>query len=192
MKSQCVGIFGGSFNPPHLGHRRLAELALQHLDLHELRIIPTYTSPHKEPDLVSATQRLKMVELNFHDIDPRVSISKIEIDRSEPSYTLDTLRRLSEEEPHNSWVLILGSDALVGFKQWHHWESILALCHLAVASRPDSTPYGNVSIPHQVLPSTELRWSSQIIRNELREGRTPQGLKPEVLSFVLDEGLYAS
>ncbi|MFM8429776.1 MAG: nicotinate-nicotinamide nucleotide adenylyltransferase, partial [Holophagaceae bacterium] len=92
MKSQRIGIFGGSFNPPHLGHRRLAELALQHLNLHELRIIPTYTSPHKESYLASAAQRLRMVELNFHDLDPRISISKVEIDRSEPSYTFQTLK----------------------------------------------------------------------------------------------------
>jgi nicotinate-nucleotide adenylyltransferase len=192
MKSQRIGIFGGSFNPPHLGHRRLAELALQHLNLHELRIIPTYTSPHKESYLASAAQRLRMVELNFHDLDPRISISKIEIDRSEPSYTFQTLKHFAEEEPYHSWVLVLGSDALDGFEHWQHWESILTICQLAVAPRPDGTPQVKVSIPYQLLPSTELPWSSRTIRDELREGRRPQGLKPEVLSFLLDQGLYTA
>lgn len=190
MESRCIGILGGSFNPPHLGHRRLAELALEHLDLHELRIIPTYTSPHKKSNLASVSQRLKMVDLNFQNIDPRVNISRIEVDSIEPSYTLNTLRRLRKNEPHHSWILILGSDAFSGFKQWHCWESILELCRLAVASRPESSEGDIQSIPCQSLPSTKLSWSSQVIRDELRQGYKPLGLKSEVLSFIQEQGLY--
>ncbi|MFM8234407.1 MAG: nicotinate (nicotinamide) nucleotide adenylyltransferase [Holophagaceae bacterium] len=185
-----IGLLGGSFNPPHLGHRRLAELALQYLDLHELRVIPNHTPPHKQSASVSISQRLKMVELNFQDIDSRLRISSIEMNSPEPSYTFRTLTRLHQEEPQCSWVLILGSDAFAGFKQWQHWESILDLSRIAVAMRPGIPISDSSSIPHEILPGTELPWSSESIRDELKQQRQSQGLKTEVLSFILDQGLY--
>jgi nicotinate-nucleotide adenylyltransferase len=130
-----VGILGGAFNPPHLGHLWLAQEAHARLGLDRVLLIPVGEAPHRtlaaDP---GARQRLRMVELAAAG-DDRFEVSAIEVERPGPSYTVDTLRSLHELRPADELTLILGADQALRMRDWHEPEQVLALARLAVAER---------------------------------------------------------
>ncbi|MCL2507816.1 MAG: nicotinate (nicotinamide) nucleotide adenylyltransferase [Oscillospiraceae bacterium] len=130
-----TGIFGGTFNPPHLGHERLVRRFADRLSLSKTLVIPTYEPPHKfAGKLAPAADRLRMCQFMFGQ-DSRFEISAMEIEREGKSYTVDTLTRLRETYPGERLYLIIGSDMLESFHRWYRAEDILAMCTLCAARR---------------------------------------------------------
>jgi nicotinate-nucleotide adenylyltransferase len=134
-----VGLFGGSFNPPHLAHRALADLALQALRLDELRWLPAGVPWQKaDQGLVPAKHRAAMVALAAEG-EPRFVVDDRELHRSGPSYTIDTVNELERETPGAHFFLIIGQDQYARFHTWHHWRELLPAVTLAVAAREGHT-----------------------------------------------------
>ncbi len=130
-----IGLLGGSFDPVHCGHLRLALEARQELSLDEVRLIPCGIPPHRPPPVASATLRLAMLSAATQE-EPGLRVDDREITRPGPSYTIDTLESLRAEFPSTPLCLILGVDAFLGISTWRRWRELLSLAHLAVAHRP--------------------------------------------------------
>ena len=131
-----LGIFGGTFDPVHCGHLRLAEEAVTQLGLAGVRWIPAGQPKHREPPQVAAVDRLQMVRLALAG-DPRFSVDAAEVESGEASYTVPTLERLRAEfGPRRPLVLLLGADAYAGLPTWHRWRELFSLAHIAVTHRP--------------------------------------------------------
>ena len=130
-----IGIYGGAFNPPHVGHVRAAQYALKALQLDKLLVIPTCVSPHKQQPAGSATpeQRLEMLRLCFED--PAIEISDIELQRGGSSYTFETVEQVSTQYPDAELVLFMGTDMFLTFQNWRNPERILRKASLAVFYR---------------------------------------------------------
>lgn len=135
-----LGILGGTFDPPHRGHVALAQLCIDHLDLDELVWIPTGHSWQKGDHVTSAADRFAMTELAAASLEPgraKVRVSRIEVDRDGPSYTIDTVRHLRDEygvDTSMSWLM--GADQLLRLHTWHGWEALFEQVHLCIATRP--------------------------------------------------------
>jgi len=170
-----VGLLGGAFNPPHVGHIKLAELALAHLELDEVRFIPTVRSPHKEePGRSPAPEvRLRLLQEALKDLGRPFFADSVELQRGGTSYTVETLEILAAREPQSQWILLVGSDQLPGLSQWVRVERILELASLAVAPRPGFP----AAPPPEFETRIQARWS--------RSGRTRlaagHGASPGVL-----------
>jgi nicotinate-nucleotide adenylyltransferase len=201
-----LGILGGTFNPIHYGHLRTALDVQQALGLEQIRLIPLRSPPHRPPPAAAPGQRLTMVQAAIRGT-PVFRVDERELNRSGKSYTLDTLRSLREElSTETALCLLIGSDALRGFPDWHRSAEILDLAHLVVMQRPGegrpnihpervtvdrrilcTRPGGHIFYP-QV---TQLEISSTHIRNLLKAGLDPRFLLPDpVLSIIRRERLY--
>lgn len=201
-----IGLLGGAFNPPHEGHLKLARLALDHLDLDELRFVPTALSPHKpDPGGPDVDSRLRLLTEALAEFDDRCRVETIEVERGGASYTVDTLESLSGREPGTAWILIMGSDQLPGLPSWRRVERIFELASAAVALRPGA-PFLAPQVPglHSsptwsgkpgelvALPATGLDLASTDLRERLRATplEDPEGLPPQVLGTIRSENLY--
>lgn len=131
-----LGVFGGAFDPPHVGHRALVEAALVQLQLDALCIVPTGHAWHKERELSLARHRIAMAELAFADL-PQVRVDPRETLRSGPSYTVDTLRELHAERPGATLFLLMGQDQASVLHGWHAWREVVLLAIICVAARED-------------------------------------------------------
>lgn len=145
---QPIGIFGGTFNPIHHGHLRLALELYERLDLAEVRLIPSAHPPHREQPAVSSQCRLEMVQAAVAGIE-ELNVDDRELRRTGFSYTVDTLKSLREDYPYRSLCLILGMDSFLNLPQWHQWEQLIKLAHLLVVRRQ------NVLLPEQ---SKKVMW----------------------------------
>lgn len=136
---QTIGLLGGTFNPIHFGHLRMAQELAESLSLDEVRFIPSANPPHKPPPQVSAQNRAAMVKLAIAD-NPLFKFDGRELQRTGASYTVDTLEELRKELGNDaSLVLIMGSDAFTKFNTWHRWQEIIGLCHIVLVQRPVSS-----------------------------------------------------
>ena len=134
-----IGLLGGTFDPIHFGHLRMAQELAEALNLDEVRFIPAANPPHKSTPLVTAHHRATMVQLAINN-NPLFRLDDREIFRAGASYTIDTLISLRNELGENtSLVLFMGSDAFTNFNTWHDWEKIIQLCHIALVQRPLSS-----------------------------------------------------
>ena len=203
----AVGILGGSFDPIHHGHLRLAEEAIQRLQLARVLLIPA--RPWQRETAANAEQRFAMVELACRGQDQLIP-ERLEIDRLEPSYTVDTLRRLRQRlgDKVPLW-LIVGADAFLRLSSWHNWTALETLCHLAVVPRPgvnieQSLPptlqdWWKQRDQHTERPSgglvlldaPQLEISATAIRKQIKESRSPRYMLPDqVLDYIDHVGLY--
>ncbi|MCG8591371.1 MAG: nicotinate-nucleotide adenylyltransferase [Proteobacteria bacterium] len=220
-ESPLVGLFGGTFNPIHVGHLRAAQEVLEALDLSEIRFLPSARPPHKQAcgadTLASPAERLAWVEAAVAD-NPAFVADPTEIRRSEPSYTVDTLAELGPGLGPAPPVFLIGWDAFLEIGTWREPERLLTLAHFAVMTRPPATP-GLLSdaVPAPLarafefapdgdearhreagtwirrLEITALDVSSSDIRARLRAGRSVRYLLPErVRSAVEASGVYAA
>ena len=139
MSKKAIGILGGTFDPIHYGHLRLAEEMLELANLREIRFIPAGTPPHRSVPQVSAQHRSAMVQLAIADQLAFV-LDEREVDRSTPCYTVDTLRELrvelGEAQP---LCLLMGGDAFLQLNTWREWEQLFELAHIVVGYRPGFT-----------------------------------------------------
>lgn len=133
-----LGVFGGTFNPVHLAHLRLAEAAREALALERVLFIPSADPPHKSHDLASAAQRLEMVELAIAS-NPSFEALDLELRRAGPSYSIDTLHALSELYPGQALWFLMGTDTLAELDTWREPEALFGLANIAVVGRPGST-----------------------------------------------------
>lgn len=135
-RNKIIGIMGGTFNPIHYGHLRIAEELAQALALDEVRFIPSANPPHKILPDVSAMHRAAMVKLAIAD-NPKFILDERELMRKGASYTVDTLLSLREELTRETSIcLIMGSDAFASLNTWHRWHELLPLCHIVLVHRP--------------------------------------------------------
>lgn len=135
-RRDALGVLGGTFDPVHRAHLALARVALERLGLARVRWIPTGRPWHRPPPVAAAADRLAMVALAIAD-EPRFELDATEAHSAAPGYTVETLERLRRElGPEPALVLLMGADAFRGLPSWRRWEDILALAHIAVATRP--------------------------------------------------------
>ncbi len=192
-----IGIFGGTFDPPHVGHVRVALDVADHLALDRLIWIPAGRPPHKARSRVTdADVRLEMVRLAAC-CDPRFEVSTIEIDRPGPSYTVDTLRALRARHPRAEIFLILGADQVRDLaRTWRQPESVMALARLAVMDRDgDSAVAMAPMLPGMEravrVPVRRIDVSSTSVRAAVRAGEDFEALLPPgVAAVVRRAGLY--
>ena len=132
---KAIGILGGTFDPIHLGHLRMAIELYDVLDLAKVHIIPCFQPVHRKQPVASPEQRLAMVKCAVQD-EPALFADDREIRRKNPSYMIDTLLELRAEMPGTPLALMVGIDAFLGFTSWHRWREILEQAHIIVAHRP--------------------------------------------------------
>jgi nicotinate-nucleotide adenylyltransferase len=131
-----IGILGGTFDPIHYGHLRLALEVREALDLAEVRLVPNQSPPHRDAPRVDGARRATWIRDAIAQT-PGLALDTCELDRPGPSYTVDTLRLLRERLPDTPLCLILGMDAFAGFLQWREPEHVLELAHLVLVPRPE-------------------------------------------------------
>jgi nicotinate-nucleotide adenylyltransferase len=209
-----LGIFGGTFDPVHIGHLRVALDALELLGLHELRFVPLAQAVHREQPLAGPHDRLAMLQAAIAG-QPGFHIDDREVEQGGPSYTVDTLASLRREHgPNTPLCLLVGADAFAGLVSWRAPAEIVALAHLIVLQRPGhelqwdaalmqqlgaqrvesatrlrTTPAGMV-MPLQV---SALDISSSDIRRRMNAGRSIRYLVPDpVLEIITRQGLYTT
>lgn len=137
-----IGILGGTFDPIHNGHLRLAQEALEQCRMQQVRFIPNGTPPHRTPPVASAEARMDMVRTALHG-HHEFSVDVREVYRTDPCYSVDTLTSLREEfGSEQPLCLLLGSDAFLNLHTWHEWRRVFDLAHIVVMQRP-GRPLGN-------------------------------------------------
>ncbi|HSC68331.1 MAG TPA: nicotinate-nucleotide adenylyltransferase [Cellvibrio sp.] len=133
---KTLGIFGGTFDPIHIGHLRMALEIKQQLQLDEMRLLPCYLPPHRPSPGATAIERVAMLELALQDCTELV-IDERELCRPNPSYTYDTLCELRAElGEETSICLCMGMDSFATLDSWHNWDKLLSLAHIVVVARP--------------------------------------------------------
>ncbi len=186
-----LGLFGGSFNPPHVAHLAVAEACAAGLD--RVLWMPAPDPPHKPPLRVSGTDRLAMVRLAIAE-NERFEASDLEFRRPGPHYTVDTLRALRAEHPGADLALVVGGDSLAAFTTWREPEAILEMARLVAYRRPGSEFDG---VPDGVLARTTavdgpgLDLSATELRARVAAGLSARYLVPDaVLDYIEAHGLY--
>lgn len=188
-----IGLYSGSFNPIHHGHVMLANYLVEFSDLDELWFVVSPQNPlKKKEDLMRDEDRLKMVELALEG-DSRLKVSDIEMSLPIPSYTINTLRALSERYPEDRFVFICGMDSLQDLHRWKEYQAILDGYELLVFPRKGYDGGDLIHHPHvKVLETPIIEVSSTFIRNSMREGKDVRHFMPERAYQYLISSLEAS
>jgi nicotinate-nucleotide adenylyltransferase len=131
----AIGLFGGTFDPIHFAHLRLAEEVAENFGLEQVRLIPAAVPPHRGRPSASPEHRLAMTRLAIEG-NPRFSVDPRELGRSGPSYTIDTLTETRNESGGQPLCLLMGADAFAALTTWHRWEDLFDLAHVIIARRP--------------------------------------------------------
>lgn len=198
-----IGVFGGTFNPPHLGHLHIAGSFAKEYNLSKVLIIPTYIPPHKEsPLLASSEARLKMCRETFTD--DFFEVSELEILRQGKSYTYDTVKELRTLYPDAQIFFLVGDDMLTSFHEWKRPKDILKLCTVVASTRCDEISvkqlkrYAEEYFPEELsagkikfLETKPIEISSTEIRNKIEKGEDVKDfLSAGTLKYIITGGLY--
>jgi len=210
---ELVGIFGGTFDPVHHGHLRMAQEVLDATPMTELRLIPCHVPPHRDMPGAPASARVKLLEIALRGGDPRLKIDTRELERPGPSYMVDTLLSLRASLGHSvALALILGADALQGLSGWSRWTQVMELAHLIILRRPGHVPTWPKAVDDHLkgrwrddpenlldalqgfaieLPVTQLDISASQIRRLIQKGQRADYLTPApVLDEIRQRGFY--
>jgi nicotinate-nucleotide adenylyltransferase len=209
----AVALFGGTFNPVHNGHLRIATELAELLPVSELRMMPCGISPDIDKKAIPAQQRIKMLQIGIGDENPTLTIEDIELQRTTPSYSIDTVTLIRKNlGPSVPLFLCLGMDALASINSWNRWEQLLDFCHIAVSSRPgfwapkkgplfewinqhscadlsklEERPAGHIYF----CDLTMLAVSSTIIRDKVKCGDSIRYMAPDgVVNYIQQHRLY--
>ncbi len=190
VRGPTIGLFGGSFNPPHVGHALLALYVLETTDLDELWVVPTWRHAFGK-DLASFDDRVAMCEAMAAAVGPRVKVSRVEEDvaraRGGESRTLHTLEHLAVVRPDARWRLVIGSDILAETSAWLAWDEVVRRAPPIVVGRGDHPPPAGVEVSPLTIPGV----SSTVVRDKLARGEDVRGLLPAaVLGYIAARGLY--
>ena len=196
-----MGILGGTFNPPHIGHLICAQEAVVQLELDTVLWVPAGVPPHREvEDDPGAEARYEMCELAVGD-DERFSLSRVELEREGPSYTSDTLRSLRALSPDDEYFLILGGDQAASLRSWHEPEEVLSLATVCVVERT-GWPRPAIGVKLSGLRGAErIRFfdmprvdvSASMVRRRAREGKPIRYLVTDkVANYIGAQSLYGA
>jgi nicotinate-nucleotide adenylyltransferase len=194
-----IGLLGGTFNPPHLGHLVCAQEAYVQLKLDRIMLVPAHVPPHKAvDDEPGIGHRIELCRLAIA-ADERFALCDLEAERPGPSYTVDTLEELHSQMSDSELVLIVGADVAVGFSEWREPDRVLSLAHLAVAERP-GTDRAEVETALEPMAGggrvrffdmPEIGISSTMLRERVRAGQSTRYLMPDgVRDYIDQHGLY--
>ena len=179
-----LGIFGGSFDPPHLGHLIAAQSAWEQLGLDAVLFVPAGSAYHKAEGL-AASHRLEMTRRAIAH-DERFIVSTVDVDRAGPSYTIDTLAALREEYPGAEFTLLLGSDAYLGLDDWHRAAELRSQLAIAVVSRePGAIASSDGAVRYVSIDPIGI--SSTQCRERIRHGLGVKYFVPDAVANYIDE-----
>lgn len=184
-----VGILGGTFNPPHIGHLIMATEVQESLALDSVRFMPNAIPPHKQlADHVADEHRLEMTKLAI-STNPYFEVETAEIERAGVSYTIDTMKELMEKEPDTRFFFIIGADMIEYLPHWHRIDELVRLVKFIGVKRPGysvKTPY-----PVTLIDAPEVNVSSTMIRENAAIGRTLRYVLPDpVIAYIKERRLY--
>jgi len=208
---RSIGIFGGAFDPIHFGHLRTAFELMTILDLAAVHFVPSGIPPHKHRPHTGGDIRLQMINAAIAGQAGFVADER-ELNRSGPSYSVDTLESLRHEHPDDALCLLIGMDAFLGLPEWHRWQEIPALAHVVVAHRPGWSP-PRAGLVGDLLASrgasraadlkearcgriyiqevTQLEISSSGVRDLVGQGGDPRFLLPHAVAAIIEQsGCY--
>ncbi|MBN1684944.1 MAG: nicotinate-nucleotide adenylyltransferase [Gammaproteobacteria bacterium] len=210
MLEKKVGILGGTFDPIHLGHIRIAQYVFNQFSLKEVRFIPCYDPPHRTPPIASPNARLEMVKIALRDY-PYFVLDDREMKRRGKSYMIDTLRSLRTDFPDAPFCSILGYDAFIKLHTWHQWELLKNYTHFVVLNRPNTQlklpPEMQEFIKHHqtiqwedlnrnlagkiyFLTIPDIPISATEIRKQLAKGLKPIGLDNRIYYYIMKHKIY--
>ena len=197
-----IAILGGSFNPVHYGHLKMAEAAMESSHFSKVLFIPTGTPYHKEQKaLLPFSDRLKLLELAIDNC-PDFAFSPIEGEREGNSYTFDTVRELLWQNPTESYSLLIGTDQFLTLRSWHKIAELGKLVDFYIANRNGEMAFSTFQKEKEALekelslhcilfPMPAIDLSSTEIRNRLKEGKSIHGMLPKpVEEYILKKGFY--
>jgi nicotinate-nucleotide adenylyltransferase len=198
-----IGVFGGSFNPVHIGHLITAQDALEFLDLSKVLFVPCNQPPHKDPgQFASAAHRVAMLEKAVAD-NPRFEICDLEIKRGGTNYSIDTIKQLKKSYPADELYFIIGSDTLPELHQWHEINELLQLCRFVTFSRPgfETKSLGKKSLKlgaaaaHALLKNVVTMHRNAIASSDIRHRVAEDMLisylvPPAVEKHIIEHNLY--
>ncbi len=204
-----IGIFGGTFNPPHKSHLRIAKCFIEQMSLDLCYFVPTYISPFKinsnQSEIIDKTHILNMLKLLTKQT-PSIEISNYEIEKEGISYSIETIRHFKELYPESNLFLLIGLDNLFKFNEWKNYKEILELANLVIAPRifnsnnflfssqnklPNSELYKYNDISFYYLRTEAMNYSSSDIRRNIAEGKSvKEFLTKEVESYIIENKLY--
>ena len=207
-----IGILGGTFDPVHNGHLRLAIEFFERLNLEQLKLIPLHLPPHRDPPVANPEQRLAMLQLALENTEG-IFIDECELRKDKTSYTIETITLVKNEIGDVPVCLLMGMDAFVKIHTWYRWNELLDLVHIAIADRPGNNinEYdqavaelikthltGHLSDLHETtagkiikLTVPMLDISATQIRNIIASDRSARGLLPDtVIAYINSKNLY--
>jgi nicotinate-nucleotide adenylyltransferase len=185
-----LGVFGGTFDPIHLGHLRAAENAREALSLDAVAFVPAARSPFKDEPVSSGWDRYAMVALATAG-HPGFEPSERELAREGPSYTIDTIRSLRREHPEDELFLIVGSDTVRDLPSWREGAALLEACEVVAVSRPGEPPPEALPAGVAWVDGPGLAVSATDVRRRVKEGRSVRFLVPDaVADYVAKRRLY--
>lgn len=195
-----IGLMGGSFDPPHVGHKTIAAHYLKYSPIDALWVLPVASHPFDDKKLLTSFKdRVAMLELLFYKQN-KLKIVPTEQQLPYPNYTINTLRYLKQKYPTIDFSLCIGADNLASFHKWHAWEQILELVTLIVAPRPGQSVINNRIDPEKLIYLAEVEsvnYSSTEIRNEIyRSSKLDKGtldrigLPQEVYNYIVNKRLF--
>lgn len=197
---KCIGVFGGSFNPIHIGHLILAESARQEFHLEKVIFIPTGDTPNKDMHYVDKIDRFHMVELAIQG-NPYFEISSIEMERTGPSYTVDTIHQVKKMIGDEYKIYFLaGTDAVADLPTWKYNKELLSICDFICAGRSGSTDKLNKSVSYfgelgkeriHFLKMPELEISSTDLRRRIENNMSVTYMIPDaVIKYIKEKQIY--
>jgi len=182
-----IGLFFGSFNPIHIGHKVIASYLVDFTDLDKVMFVVSPQNPLKQKiSLLDQYHRLQIIRSEIED-NSKLEVSDIEFDMPKPSYTIDTLVRLKEKHPENDYSIIMGSDNLQNFHKWKNYEQILEDYSVYVYPRPGYEISGSHKNIHVIEGVPQMEISSSFIRKSIKEGKDISYLMPEKAWIYTDE-----
>jgi len=207
-----IGVFGGTFDPVHVAHLRMALEMREQLQLDEVRLVPSHRPPHRAPPLASAQHRLAMLQLAVKDCEGLI-VDDRELRRDTPSYMVDTLQSLRDEVGSDKVIVLgMGADAFAGLASWHRWQQLFELANIAVFGRPGAGVVTDAGLLQQIdqcrvdevsklqmvargkiafLAANALDVSATSLRAIMAAGRSPQFLiSDRVAEYIRQHGLY--
>lgn len=196
-----VGIFGGTFDPIHIGHLIVAETIMDEFHLDKVVFIPAAVPPHKLDKQISPAKHRYMMTMLATCSNPRFQVSDMEMHRQGPSYSRDTLAQLLEEHGRDTeFYFIVGADSVENLHTWNRIDELLTMCHFIGASRPGCMPdmekiaqrFGPLAEKIHCLETPELEISSTEIRHRVGQKRTIRYIVPETVEqYIYKEKLYS-
>ncbi len=188
-----IGVFGGVFNPIHIGHLILAQSALEQFNLDKVVFVPSGNPPHKDTGIIESRHRYQMVELSISE-NSKFAVSDIECKKEGITYTYQTLQEIEKIYPSSTIHFILGSDALKEIKTWKNWEALLSKYIFLVAERADSkidTVEKEMISKARIIDMPRIDISSSQIRALIKKGKSVRYLLPQkAYIYIVNNKLY--